>query len=89
MKYVAAIFAFLFIWSAYLQLNDPDPVWWATIYLVVTYIAVQAFRGKFNQELLITISVLYAALALNSWLQMTAWEGFTSPGQGMAMKTPN
>ncbi len=89
MRYFAILFSVLFIWSAYLQLNDPDPIWWATLYLIVAYVGIQAFRWKFNSELLIILSILYLSIAINSWMLMTAWEGFVSKGTGMAMKTPN
>jgi len=89
MKYFAILFSVLFIFSAFLQLNDPDPVWWSTLYLVVAYVGIQAFRGKYNCEMLIVLSILYLSISINSWMQMTAWEGFLSKGMGMAMKTPN
>lgn len=41
------VFAFLSIWAAYLQLNDPDPIGWACMYLAS---AVLAGLVAFNQK---------------------------------------
>ena len=89
MRYIALLLGLLFLLFAYWQFNDPDPVWWVTIYLVAAYCSYRAFMGKFNLELLAVLAVLYAAGTLNAWLQMTAWEGFFSEGSGLAMKSMN
>ena len=89
MKYAAAFFGVVFLLFAYWQINDPDPVWWITLYAVLVYASVQVFRGRYNAELFGVLAVLYAAGALNLWLQMTGWEGFFTKGEGLTMKTPN
>lgn len=89
MRYIALLLGLLFLLFAYWQFNDPDPVWWVTIYLVAAYCSYRAFMGKFNLELLAVLAVLYAAGTLNARLQMTAWEGFFSEGSGLAMKSLN
>ena len=89
MRYIALFFVLVFLLFAYWQFNDPDPVWWITVYLVSAYCAFQAFRGKFNLELFAVLAVLYAAGAANAWLQMSAWEGFFTEGAGLTMKTQN
>lgn len=89
MRYVALLFGLIFLLFAYWQFNDPDPVWWITVYLVSAYVSYQAFRAKFNPELLLVLGVLYAAGTLNAWLQMSAWEGFFTEGAGLTMKTTN
>jgi hypothetical protein len=89
MRYLALFFALVFLLFAYWQFNDPDPVWWITVYLVSAYCAFQVFRGKSNLELLAVLTILYAAGAVNAWLQMSAWEGFFTEGAGLTMKTVN
>lgn len=89
MRYIALLFGLLFLLFAYWQFNDPDPVWWVTIYLVSAYCSYRAFMGRFNLELLAVLAVLYAAGTLNAWLQITAWEGFFTEGSGLAMKSMN
>lgn len=89
MRYIALLFGLIFLLFAYWQFNDPDPVWWITVYLVSAYCSYQAFMRKSNIELLAVLAVLYAAGTLNAWLQMTAWEGFFTDGAGLTMKTMN
>lgn len=40
MKVLHVIISLLFIWFAYVQLNDPDPVLWIAIYLGVSLVAI-------------------------------------------------
>jgi hypothetical protein len=89
MKYFAIIFFLIFVLFAALQLNDPDPVLWVTIYLVPAYVCLRAFKGWYNRDTLIIVLCLYLAFACNSLLQMTAYEGFFTEGAGMDMKTLN
>ena len=89
MRYLALAFVAIYLLFAYWQLNDPDPVWWTTLYLIPMYISLRAFQKKFNAELLITLSFLYLSYAINSWMQMTVYEGYFTEGGGLAMKTLN
>ncbi len=89
MRYLALFFCAVFVLFAYWQWNDPDPVWWIGVYLVVVYALFQVFRGRGNGELLGVLTVLYMVGAVNSWLQMQGWEGFFTEGEGIAMKTMN
>lgn len=45
MKVINVFFALLFILSAALQYNDPDPYVWMPIYLAGAYLCIQAVRG--------------------------------------------
>jgi cation transport ATPase len=89
MKYIALVLALLFTLFAAWQYNDPDPLWWTTLYGVVVYACQQAFRDRYNLEMLMVLAILYAAGAVNIGLQMSGWEGFFSEGAGLAMKTNN
>lgn len=89
MRYISLLFAIIFLWFAYLQLNDPDPVWWVVIYLVPVYVSFMFFQQKKNIELLILLSIVYTAYAINLSLQISTWEGFFTDGSGMEMKTIN
>jgi hypothetical protein len=82
MKYLALLFALIFLLFAGWQYNDPDPILWIPVYLVPVYVCVQAFRGKYNTELLVVLTIMSFVAGLNTWLQMTAWEGFFSEGEG-------
>jgi hypothetical protein len=89
MKYLAAFFLIIFLLFAFVQLNDPDPVFWFAIYATAAYVSWRAFRLQYNRELLTTLIALFLGLAVNSFLQMTAYEGFFTEGAGMDMKTIN
>ncbi len=89
MPYIALFFVIIFLWFAYLQFNDPDPVLWVVLYLIPVYVSLMAFLRKTNRELLIVLSVFYTSYAINSGLQMTQWEGFFTEGSGMEMKSVN
>lgn len=89
MRYIALLFGLIFLLFAYWQFNDPDPVWWVTVYLVSAYCSYLAFQEKYNLELFGVLAVLYLAGTVNAWLQMTAWEGFFTEGEGLSMKTMN
>jgi general stress protein CsbA len=89
MKYFALLFALIFLLFAGWQYNDPDPVLWIPVYLVPVYVCVQAFKGKYNTELLVVLTIMSFVAGLNTWFQMTAWEGFFSEGEGISMKTMN
>jgi hypothetical protein len=89
MRYIALVFGLIFLLFAYWQYNDPDPLWWITLYLVSAYAAYITFQGKYNLELFAVLAALYIAGAVTSWLQMTAWEGFVTEGEGLSMKSLN
>ncbi len=89
MKYIALVFTLIFLLFAGWQYNDPDPVLWIPIYLVATYCSVRAFQGKNNPELLVVVTIMSFVAGLNTWFQMTSWEGFFSEGGGLSMKTIN
>lgn len=57
------LFAFLFLVSAGLQYNDPDPWLWAPIYLVGTVLCFLAARGRFYPKAYLGASVLYGIYA--------------------------
>jgi hypothetical protein len=89
MRYFALVFVFIYLFFAYLQFNDPDPIWWATLYLVPAYISYNAFKRNYNIELLIVLSCLYAAYSITSVMQITTYEGFFTEGAGFEMKSLN
>lgn len=89
MRYFALCFSFIFILFAYWQINDPDPIWWITVYLIPAYISLRVFGNKYSHEVLIILSALYSAHAINSLQQIISYEGFFSEGEGLSMKTSN
>ena len=63
MKVFNLLFCFLFIFSAALQYNDPDPYVWMPIYLYGAVLCWLAFRNKFYPKYYligITVYLVYA-----------------------------
>ena len=89
MRYIALLFVPIFLLFAGWQYNDPDPVLWIPIYLVPAYTALKAFFKQNNIELLVILLLVSICAGLNTWLQMSAWEGFFTDGEGISMKTIN
>lgn len=87
MKYIHLILCLIFLLFAGWQYNDPDPILWITIYLIAAYCAFKAFKSQSNKELLLVLIVISTAAGINSWLQMTAWEGVIT--DTISMKTHN
>ena len=81
------VFAIIFALFTYWQFNDPDPILWVPIYSVAVYVAIQAYRGQVNNELIIVLFILSGTAGLQIWSEMTAWEGFLT--DGLSMKTMN
>lgn len=59
MKVFNIIFCVLFIVSAGLQYNDPDPYIWIPIYLIGAVISFQAFRVKYYPVFTLLLSALF------------------------------
>lgn len=64
MKAFNILFFILFIVSAALQYNDPDPYLWIPIYLVGAVACLLAFRGKFYPKLYLGVVVVFLAYAV-------------------------
>jgi len=64
MKIFNIIFIIIFIFSAALQYNDPDPYIWVPIYLYGAYLCYQAIYKKYNLILYIIGLVIYIGYAV-------------------------
>ena len=63
MKVFNIIFCLLFIFSAGLQYNDPDPYLWVPIYLIGAVLCWLAFRNKFYPKIYLVTIFLYLLYA--------------------------
>lgn len=52
MKITKAIIAILFLWFAYVQVNDPDPWLWVALYLYVAVMAGLAFFDNYFPKMI-------------------------------------
>jgi len=64
MKLFNLIFCLLFIISAGLQYNDPDPYVWMPIYMYGAVLCWQAFRNKFYPKAYLIGIIIYAGYAI-------------------------
>ena len=64
MKVVNIFFIVLFIASAALQYNDPDPLLWMPVYLFGAFLCIQALRGHYNIYLYMAGLGFYIAFSL-------------------------
>src|SRR5688572_13499075 len=64
MRIFNLIFCILFIVSASLQYNDPDPYLWIPIYLYGAFLCYLAYKNKYNSILYIIGLVFYIGYAI-------------------------
>lgn len=64
MKVFNIIFCILFIISAGLQYNDPDPILWIPIYLLGAFISYSAIRNKYYPFLTLSAIILFVIYAI-------------------------
>lgn len=64
MKYFNLLFSFLFLVSAGLQYNDPDPFIWMPIYLYGTALCWLAFRNKYFPKAYMAGILIFSGYAL-------------------------
>lgn len=73
MKLVSASLAFLFLVFAIVQLNDPDPLIWASIYLFMVALSVAAFLQKLNRFLFLLAMVPFIVMLIGLWPGLFIW----------------
>ena len=64
MKVFNFIFCLLFVFSAALQYNDPDPYLWIPIYMYGSLLCWLAIRGKYYQKAYLIGIFIYLAYAI-------------------------
>jgi len=62
-RVVSAIIAVLLLYFAFVQLNDPDPVFWAALYVLCAAVPSLALFG-FHSRLLLLASVVFCIVAM-------------------------
>jgi hypothetical protein len=63
MKVLNLFFVVLFVFSAALQYNDPDPYLWMPIYLYGAILCYLAIKGAYNSKLYLAGLVVYVGYA--------------------------
>jgi hypothetical protein len=63
-RVVSGLFVVLSVWSAYLQLNDPDPARWVAIYLACAVVAGCEVSAKSQPKLALAVALVALGWAL-------------------------
>jgi hypothetical protein len=71
MKALNIFFIVLFILSAALQYNDPDPYVWMPIYLYGAFLCYQALKGRYQQALYIIGLLVYLGYGIYLFFDKT------------------
>ena len=66
-KYFSLVMFLVFLWAAYVQLNDPDATSWVAIYLVAAAGSLLFFLGKLRYWLALVLGIAYLAGAFIYW----------------------
>jgi hypothetical protein len=64
MRIINVVFIILFLLSAALQYNDPDPYIWMPIYLYGALLCFLALKGRYNTVLYVIGLVIYVGFAI-------------------------
>lgn len=64
MKALNIFFIILFVFSAAVQYNDPDPYVWVPLYLYGAWLCWQSMRGIYRKSFFIAGLVVYAAYGI-------------------------
>ena len=73
MKIFNLVFCILFIISAGLQYNDPDPVLWILIYGVMAVVSVMAIFEYYNRWLMIGLAALFSVYMIILYPGVAEW----------------
>ena len=68
MKIANSLFTLLFLVAAFLQLNDPDPILWFSLYLAGAVVSSLAFFRQVHPAVLYTALSVYAIYAIYLFL---------------------
>lgn len=90
MKIFSAIFVVIFVVFALVQLNDPDPWLWTTLYLFSAYTALSSAKNYYNPMLLMILVVTYGlwAIFIFPYQNISEWIHFEEKAKSLEMKMP-
>ncbi len=74
MRYLAILFAFCFFLSAYVQLNDPDPLVWIILYGFPALVSLFFLKKRLPSAAYLALALIYLAIAIFQW--PPEFEGF-------------
>ncbi|WP_367916249.1 transmembrane 220 family protein [Leadbetterella sp. DM7] len=85
MKYLLYSLIVIYVLSAAVQYNDPDPLVWMLVYLIPAALCYYRSQGRGDRVLYLSIGLVYLAWAVNQFPPQ--WEGLMF--ENLRMKTVN
>lgn len=85
MKFVYWFFIVIYVLSAVVQYNDPDPLVWIASYLVPAFMCYYRLKGKGDRVQYVAIGLVYLLWSINQF--PPEWEGLMI--DHLSMKTIN
>jgi Transmembrane family 220, helix len=76
-KILNVFFALLFLLFAFVQINDPDPILWILIYLLMVAFSFMAFFEKYFSKLMWAVMAAYAVYLVLLFPGMMDWVNST------------
>ncbi len=73
MRVLNFMLALMFLFFAFLQVNDPDPVLWILIYGAMSVVCVMAMFEFYKRNLLVILAVLYSVYCYFLWPGVSEW----------------
>ena len=73
MKIVNFLLVIMFLAFAYLQLNDPDPILWVSIYGVMVVFCGMAMFGIYPKKFHIAVLIIYALYSIYYFPGVMEW----------------
>jgi hypothetical protein len=73
MKALNFILAVMFLFFAFLQVNDPDPLLWIAIYGAMAVLGVLAMFNIFHSKVILTLMGVFAAYSLLALKGVQEW----------------
>jgi len=75
---------------AYFQLNDPDSLRWALVYILPAFLAILALRNKYPMRVYYAFLLFYVVLILTYFPHLAAWiqKGMPNIASSMKAETP-
>ena len=87
MKIINILLTIIFILSAYVQLNDPDPWLWVAIYGLVAGISAAAIFKKYNM-IIVYIGIVICVIGIGMLFpELIKWIKMGTPNIAETMKT--
>jgi len=89
MRFVLVILGIIYILFAIVQFNDPDAVWWISIYLIPAAVSLYLLKWRINPYLLLALCCIYLIGAIYLFPpSMSEWISVEEEAKSLGMMMP-